>query len=392
MTDPANPLPRAANLTAVEQVQPLDPATVRIKLKAPDPDFLGELINIYIIDAAAAKNLGPDQAPSGTGPFKLAAYVPDQQLTFTKFAAYWGGEPYLDRIVVRIIPNADTQEVELQAGTIDFMDYVPPKDVTRLRTVGARPIPYGRVNWARIVFNLKTVSDVRLRQAVCYAFDRNAVLQDAYYGLGTPQYTIALQGSWAYDAEISPYRFDPVRARGLLDEAGWKLPAGGSVRERDGKPLVLNFPSRGDAEWLLSTQMIQQMLRNVGVDTRITTAAPATYYNEVRTGQYDLAWWLSNAAPEPPIAASLLDSHQFWNTMQVRLPEVDSLVEQAQSTTERKARTADYFALQKIHHDQALECLGFWTKQVYATSAKVQGMTIDPTGIPLHPALWWKSQ
>jgi peptide/nickel transport system substrate-binding protein len=376
----------------LERVEVVNDLTARLRLKAPDPDFLGKIMNLYILEPGSWKSLSADQAPAGTGPFSLTSYVPDQRIVFKKFPAYWGGESYLDEVVVRIIPNVDTQVLELEAGTIDLMDYALPKDVERLRRAGQQPLPFGRVNWARIAINLKTVSDVRLRQAVCYAFDRNAVLKEAYYGLGTPQYTIALMGTWAYNPRVQPYRFNPSRARALLAEAGWVERQPGGIREKDGKPLVLDLPSRGDGEWLLSTQMIQQMLLNVGIDSRITTSAPATFYNAVRTGKYDIAWWLSNAAPEPPIAALLLESHQFWNVLQVPVPSVDELVQKAGSTADQKARAQYFFELQQVHHDMALECLGHWTKQVYVAGAKVRGLTVDPMGVPLHAERWWKVQ
>jgi peptide/nickel transport system substrate-binding protein len=349
-------------------------------------------MNIYIAEPGSWKGIGVDQAPAGTGPFMLASYIPDQRIVFKKFPGYWDGEPYLDEVVVRVIPNVDTQVLELESGTIDFMDYALPKDVERLRRAGQQPLIFGRVNWARIAINIKTVSDVRLRQAICYAFDRNAILKDAYYGLGVPQYTIALPGTWTHNPRIQPYRFNPGRARALLSEAGWVERQAGGVREKDGKALVLDFPSRGDGEWLLSTQMIQQMLLSVGVETRITTAAPAAFYNAVRTGKYDIAWWLSNAAPEPPIAGLLLDSRQFWQVQQVAIPKVDQLLEQASSTADPKARAQYFQELQQVHHDMCLECLGHWTRQSFVAGAKVRGMVVDPMGVPLRPARWWKTK
>jgi len=392
MTDPAAPMPRGGNLANVASVTAVDELTVRVSLKTPDPDFLGKLLQIDVLDPASWKGLTPDKAPSGTGPFQLVSYVPDQRVEFKKFPGYWGGEPYLDQIVIQVVPDPATQEIELESGKIDFMDYVPAKDVSRLQHEGLQKMSFGRVNWGRLVFNLKTVTDLQVRQAVCYAFDRNAVLQDAMYGLGTPQLTLAVPGTWAYSSKITPYRYDPARAEQILDQAGWTAPRPGAMRQKDGKPLVLNLPTSSNGDWEIITQMIQQMLRNVGIDSRITTMEPNTFYDAVRTGKYDIAWFETNASPVPPIAAQNLDTHQYWDVMQQDLPQVDALVEQASATVDQHARAELYLQVQTIHHDQALECTGAWMEQVFAVSSKVHGMVLDPLGVTIFSARWWKSQ
>jgi len=392
MTDPTAPMPRGGNLANVARIEAVDDLTVRVSLKSPDPDFLGKVIQIYILDPNSWKGLAPDKAPSGTGPFQLVDYVPDQRVAFKKFAGYWGGDPYLDQVIVQVVPDPATQEIELESGKIDFMDYVPPKDAAHLQSGGMRMLPFGQVNWGRVVFNLKTVTDVRVRQAACYAFDRNEVLQSAFYGLGTAQLTLALPGTWAYTTKVTPYRFDPARAASILDTDGWTTARPGAVRQKDGKPLVLSLPTSSNPDWVLTSQMIQQMLRNVGIDTRITTMEPNTFYDAVRTGKYDVAWFETNASPVPPIAAQNLDSHQYWDVMQQQLPDLDALVEKASATVDRPARQALYLQIQQAHHDQALECTGIWLKQVYATTGKVRGMVVDPLGVPIAPARWWKAE
>src|SRR5690606_23649999 len=127
-----------------------------------------------------------------------------------------------------------------------------------------------------------------LRQAICYAIDRDVILDNAYAGLGSPQLTLARDDGWARDFSVPGYVYDPEQAIAILEAAGYVDGNGDGWREKDGVTIDLDFQSRGDGEWLLSTQIIQQFLEDVGLRSTITTSERTTYYEAVRTGGYDI--------------------------------------------------------------------------------------------------------
>jgi len=135
---------------------------------------------------------------------------------------------------------------------------------------------------------------------------------------------------------------------------------------------------------------MQQMLADVGIGTRITTADSATYYSNVRTGNYDLAWWLSNAPPEPPIIATNLHSETFWTVKQRADPELDALIDRGRYTVDQDIRAEAYRELQRVHLEEAMECLMFWVQQVHVASPDFGGLYVMPDGIMTRSHSWYR--
>lgn len=240
---------------------------------------------------------------------------------------------------------------------------------------------------------MQTVTELSIRKAISYALDRDAIKYVAYAGLAEEMTTIAIQDTWLYDDTIGGYQYDLDRANEILDAEGWAKGRDG-IRIKDGEPIRFHLPTRGDDEaWLRSTQMIQQMLLDIGIDTYITTADSQTFYSQVRTGDYDLAWWLSNAPPEPPIAHGNLRSASYWNVTQyspedpimVRFDELHVL---STATIDFAERAVYYHEMQQLHYDEAIEALGLWLQQVHVANPALKGLEVAPTGV-VYDAFNW---
>lgn len=256
----------------------------------------------------------------------------------------------------------------------------------RLDDAGFDVLTFGSVNTAFVALNNARL-DVELRRAICYAVDRDVLLDTAYAGLGQPELTIALPGSWAYDASVPGYTYDPEQAAAILDAAGYVDTDGDGVRERDGKPLNLDFQARGDGAWLLATQIIQQYLGDVGIGTTITTSERNTYYTNVRTGAYDIGWWIDNANPEPPIYEYAFHSSEHWNVTQ-RGDDLDALVEAGRASADRGVRAPAYFELQRVVYEEAVQCPQFWIEQAHILAPRLQGVKVSSMGIMFGAQHW----
>ena len=385
--DAANPLAGAGLLSPVGDIVVVDPLTVRLDLKNVFPDFLSNMDRLWIVEPGTFGS----EFPAGCGPFRIvpAEYKIDQSMVLEKFAKYWAGEPNLDKIQIRIIPDMATALIELEQGTVDVIQYASGKDLPRLQSLGMQPIIFGRVNWANVVINLSHVTDVRLRKAIMYAVDQQALIDGAYGGLGDPMYRMGYPGTWLENTSVGA-AYDPEEARRILDEAGWKDTNKDGIREQDGKEIDLYFPTRNQAEWVAATQMIQQMLREVGIGTHITMAERMPFYDQVRTGDYEIAWWLSNDAAEPPIALYTWDAREYWCVHQGKTPVLQLLIEQAESELDRDTRAAYYKEIQRILIEEAYAAPGMWNKQVHVMGPKVHGVVVASTGIAYDAHLWWK--
>lgn len=391
--DPKDPKPSAGSLALVDAIEVVNPRTLRLKLKSMDPDFLRNLIALWIIDPATWGGVKEGKYPAGSGAFKVAQYVEDQKLVLERFDGYWDGPAVLDRITIKAVPDPGTQVVELETGSADIITFAPPREGARLSTAGFKVMPFGRVNWARVVINMKTVDDLAIRKAICYAINREAIIQVAYSGYGEPMLSLTVPGSWGH-IPAPAYTYNVAEAKKVLDAAGYKDTNGDGIREKNGKNIVLHLPTRGDDEaWLRATQMIQQMLFDIGIGTSITTAARLSYYTEVRVGNYDISWWLSNAPPEPPIAFGNLEGASYWNVSQ--LPKdsklqlkLDELIAASRKTLDQKQRAEYFKQINQLVYDEAIEALGMWLRQIYVASPKLQNIYVAPSGIMYQFHKW----
>lgn len=383
VTNPDAPLPAAGRLAEVGEVEIVDDHTVVVHLTRLNPDFLLSFNSVWIIEPSSAEG---GAVPVGSGPYRLAEYEPDQRILLVRNEDYWAGVPHIEEIVARNIPEPATLVLELEAGTVDAILFTPENDVNRLGSLGFQVIPFGAVNTAFVVLNNTTVP-TPLRQAVCWAVDRDVLLHTAYSGLGRPQHTIAIEGSWADDPSLAGYYYNPEQAAAVLDAAGYVDTNGDGIREIDGVNINLDFQARGDGAWLLATQIIQQFLGDVGIGTTITTSERNTYYTNVRTGAYDIGWWIDNAQPEPPIYQYAFHSSEHWNLTQ-RGTDLDALVEAGRASADRDVRAAAYFDLQHAVYNEAVQCPQFWIQQAHVTNPNLSGTKVSSTGVVFDAHLW----
>ena len=384
--DQDDPLPLAGALANVVAVRAVDDATVEIEINTVNPDFLLNLALAYIVEPSSAADGG---TAVGSGPYTVTDYEPDQRIVLSRFDGYWDGTPELAEIIVRNIPDPGTLVLELEAGTVDLIMFTPPMEVVRLGGAGFTPMPFVAVNSAYVALNNANL-DLDLRQAICYAIDRDVVLSTAYAGLGQPQFTVARDDGWARDTSVSGYSYDPERAMQILDAAGIVDGDGDGWREIDGQNIDLDFQSRGDGEWLLSTQIIQQFLEDVGLRSSITTSERLTYYDAVRLGDYDLGWFISNAQPEPPIMNGIFHSTEFWNVTQVPRDDLDVFIDTGRGTADQAARTEAYFGLQRVIYEDAVQCPMFWVEQAHVANSDLDGVRVSAQGVLLNGHQWSK--
>jgi len=389
--DPDNAMPGAGNVANVDTVEAVDDLTLVITLSALDPDFLAKLEGIYIIEPTSLEGRDNNDPVAGSGAFRLDgdAYVRDQSLKLVRFDGYWAGAAKLEEIIVRLIPDEATALIELEQGTVDLVQFGLSKDVARLEAEGYNVFPFGFVNWANVAVNLERITDVTLRKALAYALDSQAIIDGVYSGLGEVQTSLGYPGSWLANPDVG-YAYDPAEAERILDEAGYVDSDGNGVREIGGVDIDLHFPTRNQDEWMRATQFIQQMFADVGIGTHITIAERMPFYDGVRSGDYDIAWWLQNSSPTPPIGLYSWDSREYWSIHQKEQPAFQALIEAAEREPDQEKRAALYREIQEIFADEALAPLGIWLKQVHFASASLNGIQVSPTGTVFDSHLWWK--
>lgn len=213
--------------------------------------------------------------PIGTGPYLLDSYEPKQQITVVRNPDYWGTAPGVERMTFRFIGDDNVRLLALQNGEVDLISEVTPQMMLSIPADGSVVLHQSRpIRYTALMFNMQgkapfdIISDVRVRQALAHAIDRNTLAEVLYGGHGQPASTI-LPG-WMFDIgddHADGYSFDPARAGELLDEAGWAMGSDG-VREKDGRKLQLRmvsaYPNVSSVKPM--PEMLEQMFVAIGVE------------------------------------------------------------------------------------------------------------------------------
>jgi peptide/nickel transport system substrate-binding protein len=306
------PNDRALSVTAA------DPYTLVVKLKAPSAPFLSYFMRGGIQRAILPKHLLEHEAdlnrssfnlrPVGSGPFVVVKWQPGVELDLAANPRYWRGKPKLSEIRYRIIPNDNTLRAALQSHDIDLWQELPESQyagVTGLPGISVTLSP--TLGFEHVAFNTRRppLDDVRVRQAIAYAIDWQGLREKIYRGLGDPGMADIPPFSWAYDPAATPYPHDLVRARALLEAAGWTLDADG-IRHNGTRRLTLDISSTtGAAERESAEIYIQQNLRDAGIELQVRNYpasmlfGPAGAGGILNNGKYDLSLSTWEKYPDP---------------------------------------------------------------------------------------------
>ena len=313
--------------------------------------------------------------PVGTGPFKLESYRTDQQVVMVRNPDYFKpGLPYLDRLVFRVVPDANAQTLALLAGEADYLGLVNSADVERLRarndlTLAQTAFGTGGGNCINTLgFNLdrKPLADLRVRQAIAHASDREQILRDVQFGLGkVPSAPISSGLPWAHaPGTLARYTPSVQRAIDLLDAAG--LPPGA-----DGVRLsleLLHFPTFNRVG-----EVIRQNLAKVGIRVVQKPLDRAAFIEAVftqRAFDLNIISYCNGADPDSGVrrmyVSNNIGSVPFSNAAAYRNPEVDRLFALAAETDNYDERSRQYAEIQRI---VAADLPYWWLTETVATTA-----------------------
>jgi peptide/nickel transport system substrate-binding protein len=222
----------------------------------------------------------PGTNPIGTGPFMLDEYQQNEFIRMVKFDDYWGDVAKLDAVTLRFIPDNGARVLALQAGDVDMILPVPRDNVTQVEAMSdinlyvSKPIGYWAIYFAtnnqEPPYDL--LSDVRLRQAINYALDRETIVNQVYDGFAEVAVSLTPPTvSTEIDANVTGFTYDPERSLELFAEAGWTDSDGDGILDKDGEPLSLTlvsgFPPAEEAKPL--PEVIQGQLKAIGVDAQL---------------------------------------------------------------------------------------------------------------------------
>lgn len=353
----------------VETVETPDATTAVIRLAQPHPALLLALTgalcpiipqHIYG-DGQDLPTHPANNAPVGSGPFKLAEYRPGEQITLEKFDGFFlEGRPYLDGITIRIVRDAASVTLSLESGEADAGMITDATAISRLgRTDGLLVTPrgfegIGPIQWLAFNTRVEPLNDKRVRQAIAYTMDREFILGALMRGVAASQKGPIIESSPFFNPDMPGYDIDLERANALLDEAG-------HPRGADGTRFALTMetvPGR-DAAMGNVPEYLRTQLREVGIALELRASPDfPTWAGRLASGDFMMSMDLVFNWGDPVIGVhrTYLSSNirpVIWsNTQGYANPRVDELLDAAARETDFEARKAMYFEFQDIVGDE----------------------------------------
>lgn len=313
------------------------------------------------------------------------------------------GPANINQLVERIIPDPAAQFLELMADHIDEMNMDP---ITYARIIPARPELKARLNqfkqlgnsYTYLGFNLKRqpFDDVRIRKAINYAIDKQEIIDGVYLGLGIPIASPYKPGTRWSNPHLTPYPFDPAKARALLAEAGYQDTDGDGVVERNGKKLSFEvLTNHGNKEREKTAVIIQRRLREVGIDIRIRRIEWASFITRfIKTGDFDavvMGWGLGLDPDQYNIWHSSQQKPGQFNFIGYSNPKVDKLLEQGRREFEPEKRMQVYHQFAEILYEDSPIVYLSAGYGLTAIHKRVQGIMdpVPPAGVSYDSQKWY---
>lgn len=364
-------------LEYVETAEKVDDMTIALHLSEPFAYVLSDLYNVYFASPASLEEGGPDAqavSPVGTGPFVFDSIEGTDTLTMTRNAEWWGEGPLLDTFVVKLLPDPAARVAALRAGEVNWVEALPPDDIASLESAGFK-VASKKFDWVwpwRLLADREPFDDVRVRQAMNYAIDREAIADQLLSGTAFPAYQTLAEASPWFDETDSIYSYDPERARELLAEAG----------HPDGFAITVGYISSGSGSMQpkIMNEALQAQLAEVGIDV---TLEPVEF--SVMMGKYGdgmVGWQAYNASQS-------LEQPSSWATSFLCgasrtgycNEEVDALLAQALVTVDDAARGQLLTDAMSITTEEAI-----WMFVVNDSAPRA--MAADVMGYE-QPMSWW---
>lgn len=374
-------------------VEAPDPKTVIIRLRTPWLGLLSNLVPIAIIPKEKDSAASQKTHPLGTGPFKFVSYDSAQQIMDLEANQnYWEGAPKIGALRVRVIEDASALEHELQSGGVTIAPLPTNLTPDALKSLGNdQKLQVMQFNGANIVylgFNVQSppLDNVRLRQAIAYAIDRETIIRDLLLGQGKVAHSIIPEESWAYSPG-QKYSYDPEKAKQLLDAAGFRDPDGDGPAMRFQKPISFKISSASAATRQYAG-VIQDYLKKVGIPVNIETLETNTLLAQLRQGEFQMTTsrWVGGNQ-DPIFLKDLFSSTEIpsqdragRNRSRYKNPELDRVLDEAVNTADREKALGLYQKAQEIvSNDLPMLPLWYPANMVVANKA-VGNIKIDGSG------------
>jgi peptide/nickel transport system substrate-binding protein len=367
----------------VDSFEKVDDYTIKIMLSEPHAPFLASIAMVWsgIMSPAAIEKWGfeVNDHPVGTGPFKLVEWVRNDHLTLEANKDYWDGAPQVDKLIYRIVPESSVRLLKLEQGEVQILADVSPDDYERIKSNSDLVLleqPGLTVNGIALIADAEPWTDVRVRQAVNYAVNKDEMNEFLYKNAAVTAATGMPPILMGYPKDLQPYPYDPEKAKQLLADAGY--PDGFTY-----KLLCYENPRGYNPVGIKMAVAIQEYLAAVGINLELETLEWGAFLDtRRRADNKDLGmvgWSGDNGDPDNFLWEMFsTDNIPVGNTSHFSDPELDEILRKARTVSDTAERASLYEQAATIIHDEAPWLFVNHTLHVRATRANVEGFALNP--------------
>lgn len=404
IVDPKTPTAYAEDFKQVKNISASDEHTVKVVYGEPFAPALASwgtnILPAHLLEGRDITKSPLAREPVGTGPYRFKEWVDGQKIVLEANHDYFEGRPYIDRLIYRLIPDTSTMYMELKAGSIDLMSLTPVQHARQTAnpdfTSRFNKYRYPSSGYLYMGYNLRhpLFGDKRIRQAMTAAINKDELIQGVLFGMGQKAHGPIVPGRWAYNPNVKDIAYDPKQAVELLAQAGWKEKNSDGILVKDGKPFKFTIlTNQGNQQRLMTAQIVQQRLRQVGIDVKIRIVEWAAFLKEfINKGNFEVVMLAWNISQDP-------DMYDVWHSSKTnpgelnfigyKNPEVDRLLVAGRNTFDIEKRKQAYFRIQEILADEQPYTFLYVPDALPVVSARIRGIEPAPAGIGHNQIRWY---
>ncbi len=369
-------------ISLISSIDTPDAKTVVFTLNRPEikNQILSNLVPIPIIPEGTID--GQQTHPIGSGPFKFVSYDESQNsVDLEAFADYWEGAPKVKKLRVKTVPDANAMQAELQSGGVDLAPLPSNLSPDTIKSMEQNPQlqvkQFEGSNIQYLQFNTQSppLDKVKLRQAIAYGINREEIINKLLFGQATIAHSMLPTKSWAYKAGKT-YEYDPDKAKQLLQESGYK-----------GEPIKYIF-SAGNAAVRQYAQVIQNALKNIGLNVEIDTLEGNVLRDQLAKGQYQMNTGIWIGGNQDPIFLKDLfttgaipgEKVKCCNRSRYSNPELDKIIADALISSDREKAKEFYFKAQDIVSNDVPMLPLWYPANIVIANKRIGNINVDASG------------
>ncbi|MDR1050783.1 MAG: peptide-binding protein [Deltaproteobacteria bacterium] len=396
MSDPDTPTAYGEHFAQIESAEAVDELTFRVTYKRVMASELTtwsfSIMPKHLLDGVDFDESPLARTTVGTGPYQLESWETAQRIVTRANPGYYDGRPHIDRQITKIIPDMTTQMMELATGGIDLMIMEPDQWVDAQNNKNLKQsydfYTQPSFSYAYLGFNLRDprFTDVRVRQAIAYAIDKDEIIEGVLLGFGQKANGPFRPEMWANNKNVPPIPFEPDRAKALLAEAGWTDADGDGVVEKNGEKFVLTImTNQGNRVREMTLLVIQARLKDVGIEVRPKIVEWAAFLKEYLDKHDFEAIIMGWTIPLDP------DLFDVWNSKKTNPgelnfasyanEEVDELIDAGRFNVDQEIRKKAYDRIQEIFREEVPYVFLYVPESLIALNKRFVGPNPAPAGL-----------